>query len=93
MDKIVRKHYIFEGDVQGVGFRYRAKYGAQHLGVTGWVENEPDGTVEMEAQGTIQQLYELLKLINGGKWIVIENIRQRTVPVEEHEYTFQVRGY
>ena len=44
----VRKHIIFHGRVQGVGFRYTAKYLAQSLGLTGWVANEWDGTVSMD---------------------------------------------
>ena len=47
----VRIHYIFHGTVQGVGFRYKACYSAKNRGVTGWVRNCSDGTVEMEAEG------------------------------------------
>lgn len=54
MEKI-RKQYTFTGHVQGVGFRYSAQYLAQAIGVTGWVKNEWDGTVVMEAQGTRPQ--------------------------------------
>ena len=43
----VRKHIVFQGRVQGVGFRYTAKYMAQSLGLVGWVQNEWDGTVTM----------------------------------------------
>ena len=39
----VRRRYSIEGQVQGVGFRYRARYAAQTLELTGWVENEDDG--------------------------------------------------
>ena len=35
----VRKHIVFQGRVQGVGFRYTAKYMAQSLGLVGWVQN------------------------------------------------------
>ena len=41
----VRRRYSIEGQVQGVGFRYRARYAAQTLELTGWVENEDDGSV------------------------------------------------
>lgn len=47
----VRRRYSIEGQVQGVGFRYRARYAAQSLGLTGWVENEDDGSVTLEVQG------------------------------------------
>ena len=44
----VRRRYSIEGQVQGVGFRYRARYAAQTLELTGWVENEDDGSVTLE---------------------------------------------
>lgn len=37
-NEIIRKEIRFTGNVQGVGFRYRAKYAAEGLGVTGWVK-------------------------------------------------------
>ena len=42
----IRKHIIFHGFVQGVGFRYRMYYTARANGVSGWVRNLYDGTVE-----------------------------------------------
>ena len=50
MDNI-RKHIIFYGRVQGVGFRYYSVNKARQLGLTGWVKNLCDGSVEMEVQG------------------------------------------
>ena len=50
-NSIVRKHIIFYGYVQGVGFRYRARHAADLYGCTGWVRNEWDGSVSMEIQG------------------------------------------
>ena len=49
---MIRKRIVFHGWVQGVGFRYRARHAAEHLGATGWVRNEYDGSVTMEIQGT-----------------------------------------
>ena len=48
---MVRKHIVFYGSVQGVGFRYRARHAAEHFGCTGWAKNEWNGTVSMEIQG------------------------------------------
>ena len=48
---MIRKHIIFSGWVQGVGFRYRLRYASDLYGVTGWVKNNFDGTVEAEMQG------------------------------------------
>ena len=48
MMNILRKHIIFYGWVQGVGFRYRARHAAELYGCTDWVRNEWDGSVTME---------------------------------------------
>ena len=68
--KKIRKQIHFSGRVQGVGFRYRASHAANGLGVTGWVRNNSDGTVEMEAQGTEEQINKMLVLINRGSYIM-----------------------
>ena len=90
MEKI-RKFLKIYGQVQGVGFRYRANYAADSLGVTGWVRNEWDGSVEMEVQGTESQINQLLTLINKGTYVNIEEIKSRQLPVEENESGFHVR--
>ena len=48
---MIRKHIIFTGQVQGVGFRWRAREAARLYGCTGWCRNEWDGSVTMEIQG------------------------------------------
>lgn len=85
---MIRKHYHFTGDVQGVGFRYRAKYAADLLGVSGWVRNNDDGSVSMEAQGEPDALQKLTDLIAQGKYISIDSIRKNEIPVCEHEHGF-----
>ena len=54
------------GRVQGVGFRYRAAERAMDLGLTGWVRNLPDGSVEVEAQGPSEQLRQFLDWLGHG---------------------------
>ena len=61
---MVRKHFKITGNVQGVGFRYRAKYAANGLGITGWVKNEWDGSVEMEAQGSEEMINKMLVMFS-----------------------------
>ena len=58
--KVIRKHIIYSGHVQGVGFRWRAKKAAEMYGVTGWVRNDWNGTVTMEVQGTEEQIDQVL---------------------------------
>ncbi len=87
----IRQHMKISGRVQGVGFRYRAKYVASSMGLTGWVKNEWDKTVEMEVQGTIDQLNHMLTLINQGAYIQIDNVERKEIPCVEDEKGFHVR--
>lgn len=48
----IAKHVIFRGQVQGVGFRFTVHHIAGGYRLTGFVRNLPDGTVEVLAQGT-----------------------------------------
>ena len=71
---MVRKHYRFTGQVQGVGFRYRAKYAANGMCITGWAKNEWDGSVEMEVQGTEEAINQMLVMINRSDYNRIDTI-------------------
>ena len=79
---LIRKHYWFSGRVQGVGFRYRACYIASSLGVTGWVRNNWDDRVEMEAQGTREELARMVEMLYRQSFIGIEGIEDKVIPVE-----------
>lgn len=61
-----RLHAVVRGDVQGVGFRYFVMRAAGRMGLTGWVRNNDDGTVELVAEGERRQLEELLRAANEG---------------------------
>ena len=73
-ENLIRKHYWFSGRVQGVGFRYRACYIASSLGVTGWVRNNWDDRVEMEAQGSRELLAQMVEMLGRQRFIEIEGI-------------------
>ena len=85
-EKIIRKKVFVYGAVQGVGFRYRAE-----LGVTGWVRNEPDGSVLLEVQGTDEQIDKVLAMVNQGTYVNIDRITANQIPIEEREYGFHIR--
>ena len=89
----VRWHILFSGKVQHVGFRYTAYYIARSLYLTGWVDNLPDGRVEMEAQGGIVQLRGLLRQLKDAPHIRIEHMDIEKRPLRPFERGFQVRGY
>lgn len=54
------------GRVQGVGFRHFTTKRAQSLGCTGWVRNEADGSVRLEAEGVRSDLDALLTAVHDG---------------------------
>ena len=84
--------YSIEGQVQGVGFRYRARYAAQTLELTGWVENEDDGSVTLEVQGDPALFLKLFALIQRSDYIQITSLRQRDLAPDPWERDFRVRG-
>lgn len=86
----IRRHLNFTGYVQGVGFRYHAKYTAQSLGVTGWVENCFDGSVEMEAEGDEDAVDELVLEMREHSWGEVDDIRAKDIPLEGDRY-FEIR--
>ena len=90
MEKI-RREYRFYGRVQGVGFRYYTNYAAQQLGLTGWVRNCYDGSVEAQAQGSESALSEFVSMIEIGRYIRIDYCYCREIPVEEGERGFRIR--
>ncbi len=89
MDKI-RKHFIFHGEVQGVGFRWNALHIAQKYGVSGWARNLCDGTVEMEAEGTPPDISALVESLKNARWVFVEQIDEKTVPLQGG-YGFEIR--
>ncbi len=66
IDPLTRLHLVVRGRVQGVGFRWFALETAESLGLTGWVRNREDGSVEAEAEGTTSALDEFEKRLRTG---------------------------
>ena len=66
---------VIHGMVQGVGFRWAVLQLAQALGVTGYVSNRPDGTVEVVAEGGPAELDELEKFLHSGpRWAEVSRV-------------------
>lgn len=90
---VIRRRWRFTGEVQGVGFRYYARAASQHLGLTGWVANNWDGSVTLEAQGTRAALDELVPTIErANRWARIEGVEVTDLPAKDREYGFTVRS-
>ena len=88
---MIRKHIVFHGSVQGVGFRYRARHAADLYGCTGWVKNEWDGSVSMEIQGEEESIDQVILAIERGTFVRIENMAVKSIPVVRYEYGFRTR--
>ncbi len=86
----MRRHYIFRGYVQGVGFRWRAKSLASLHSVTGYVRNLYDGTVEMEAEGREESIDMLVQGLMNGRYIEITDYSAKTIP-DEGDRSFEIQ--
>lgn len=78
--KIIRKQIRVYGSVQGVGFRYRTEHAAESVGATGWVRNDPDGSVFMEIQGTEEQIDRVFAMVSQGTYVNIEKMDAKSIP-------------
>ncbi len=86
---MIRKHITFYGDVQGVGFRWRARHAASLYSCTGWCRNEWDGSVVMEIQGEEKNIDQVILAIEASRYVRIENMDARTIPADEAERGFR----
>ena len=91
--KIARWHVYFEGEVQAVGFRWTARTYAQQLGLTGWVQNLYDGRVEMEAQGPVSRIRQLIIDLKSHPPIFITDYQIQEIPLRPNEPDFRITGY
>ena len=71
VDEKVRARVVFRGMVQGVGFRYTTRSIASGYAVTGYVENEPDGSVELVAEGRREEVEAFIEEVSRrmGRYI------------------------
>ena len=87
---MVRWHILFSGRVQHVGFRYTAYYLTRDLYLTGWVDNLPDGRVEMEVQGEVTSLRRFYLRLKTQPPIRITHADITEVPLRSSERNFSV---
>jgi acylphosphatase len=59
-------HFLIQGRVQGVGFRWFVHREASELDLRGWVRNTEEGDVEVVASGTAEDLAELRASLRRG---------------------------
>ena len=63
---IVARRYVVTGRVQGVGYRNFVEHTGAKIGVDGYVRNRRDGSVEVFAMGTDEDLEKLRKALERG---------------------------
>ena len=80
---MVRLRAVVRGVVQGVGFRWFVSEQADALGISGWVKNRPDGSVELEAEGSPEALERFTTAVRRGPEaadvtdVVLEDLQPR----------------
>jgi acylphosphatase len=85
-----RVRIVVSGWVQGVAYRASTRYQAQALGLTGWVRNQGDGSVLLEAQG--ERVAELEAWCRRGPPAAdINGIEVEELPVVEGETGFAIK--
>jgi acylphosphatase len=87
------RRFLVRGRVQGVGFRWFVEREAQILGIAGWVRNDPDGSVEVLAIGTPEQLSGLRsRLQEGPRAARVDDVEESEAEPVAGLNSFQVRG-
>lgn len=66
MSEVAAVHIFVHGRVQGVFYRAKTQKVAEGLGLTGWVKNCQDGSVEIHAEGNKEKLEELIEWCRHG---------------------------
>ena len=88
---MVRYSLIAKGTVQGVGFRFHCQRIALDLGITGWVQNLFDGSVQIEIQGTQVQTEQFISKIKERNFMIeVTQLTKTSIPIVEGEKKFRV---
>lgn len=88
-----RLHARVIGRVQGVGFRYFVIGVAGELGLTGWVRNRRDGSVELVAEGSKELLNKLIQALKrGSRSSVVNAVHEEWLDATAEFHGFSARG-
>lgn len=87
---MIRVQVSYQGRVQGVGFRASVCATAAGFRVTGWVRNQPDGSVLLEAQGSPAQVESFLTRVHADLQRFIRNVTRVPASPVEGEDSFTI---
>lgn len=88
---MVRYYVIFQGRVQGVGFRFLVQSTAATYGLTGWVRNMDNGCVELEVQGEESNVNKFISILReGNRFIRVDDFSMKIRPLNDNEKKFKV---
>lgn len=91
---MVRRGIRVTGIVQCVGFRWFAQQNASRFGLTGWVSNQSDGSVMMEAQGDERAVDAFTaEVSHRPRYAQVETVEIRALECEPEERSFGVQDY
>jgi acylphosphatase len=89
--EFARLEALVKGRVHGVGFRYFVVTRANHLGLTGFVTNEQDGSLRCVAEGPRPDLEVLLEMLNEGPAsAIVERVIVDWLPYTGHWGSFGI---
>lgn len=87
------RRFVVRGRVQGVGFRWFVEREAHMLGIAGWVRNNSDGSVEVLAIGSQDQLSGLRsRLRQGPRAARVDDVEESESKPIEGLKTFRIEG-
>ena len=87
------RRFVVRGRVQGVGFRWFVEREAHILGIAGWVRNRTDGTVEVLAVGTRDQLSGLRsRLQEGPRAARVDDVEESEAKAVAGLNSFRIQG-
>jgi acylphosphatase len=79
---MVAKRVLYSGRVQGVGFRFTARQIASGFDITGWVKNLPDGRVELQAMGEVDEVRAFLaEILESSLSSHIKDHEEASIPL------------
>jgi len=92
-DSTLARTFLVRGRVQGVGFRWFVEREAHTLGIAGWVRNNADGSVEVLAIGSRDQLSSLrFRLREGPRAARVDDVEEFEAQPVAGLKTFRIEG-